>query len=172
MQNATAPTASPVVCHVIGTASMEALVNGLSDALPAVQLAFHPMGDLTVESQQLEEEDRKKRLEEIERQLKELQPNDVKTTGPLQLFLLDSQGVAAGDPSSQAALRALAKAALTDPSNTVAALVSEKPAKVDEEPGSQGLQASIESSVSSFLQDCNVQLLQDRQAIVDYLTSR
>lgn len=156
------------IMRVIGSAAMESFVQQLSSAVPSFEFQFVPAGTASLESQQMDEAEREAMMADLKAQL-ERSLNGERPTGALQLFLLSGGGMADGDAESQATLRALAHAALNDPSNTVAALLPEDVKTPDDMPSQ--LPAAVRSVVEEFLGTTKVPVFQDPTQLTQHLTS-
>ena len=154
--------------QVVGCISMEHVVAALSVQVPNLQFNFHAIEDTGMESQQMDEAQREEALKSLQAQLRQDLDGE-RPTGALQLFLLDGAGVAASDPQSQATLRALARAALQDPGNTVAALLPENVKSVNDIPSS--LPASVQAVVSEFLGAPKVAVFHDTSRLAEHLAT-
>lgn len=151
--------------RVIGSISQESLVQNLTDTFKNLNIQFEPIDTATLESQQLDEAARIEKLRNLKDEL-EQNLNGARPTGALQLFLISDGGVAAGDPDSQATLRALAKAALSDPSSTVAAMLPENGTGSLELPSQ--LPEAVRSVVREFLQVKGVPVIHTDSELTEY----
>lgn len=107
---------------IVGSAAMESVAATLE--LEADQITFNPLADPSLESQQLDQKKRDEMLIDVQDKLNQL-VTGAKKTGPVQVFLLDGKGLAAGNATSQATMHALAHSALNNPRQTVAAFLRE-----------------------------------------------
>lgn len=156
------------VMRVIGTAAMEGYVETLRSLVPSLEFRFEPVREISLESQQMDEAERQEALATLKEELEESLTGS-RPTGPLQLFLLDSGGLAAADTDSQATLRALAKAALNDPSNTVAALLPEEVKSSEDVP--THLPEAVRSVVQEFLGATKAPVFKNQEELASHLAT-
>lgn len=156
------------VMRVIGSAAMEGFVQTLRERVPSLDFQFEPLQVVSLESQQMDEAERQEALSSLKKQLEESLTGS-RPTGALQLFLLGSDGLAAADTDSQATLRALAKAALNDPSNTVAALLPEDVKSSDDLPSH--LPEAVRSVVHEFLGATKAPVFQSQDELATHLAT-
>ena len=107
---------------VVGNPSLESFVESL--ALDAEQVTFEGIAAPALESQQIDQKRRDEMLIDVQDKLTQL-VSGAKKTGPLQIFLLDGKGLAAGNAASQSTMHALAHSALASSRHTVAAFLPE-----------------------------------------------
>lgn len=157
---------APKIIRVVGPASMESVVETLAKAAPSLEFQFEPVEVVSLESQQMDEAARQEAVQALAEQLKQSLTGS-RPTGALQLFLLGGGGLASADADSQATLRALAKAALNDPSSTVAALLPENVQSAEDLPGH--LPEAVRSVVHEFLHATKAPVFDNQEALLEHL---
>lgn len=147
--------------RVIGAPALEAHVAALRDQLPEYDVEFvDPAATVSQETQQMEVA-AKKDEERLKQEIAQATVNE-KKTGPLEVYLLNSQQLASGDTSSQATLRALARATLMSKNNIVAALIPGQ-GREDED----GMAAAITNIVNHFLDIGKIKVVHSMEALRD-----
>lgn len=170
--NQAAPSGARMAVAVIGAPSMEGFVNKLMDSLPHVTVHHVKAEHLGLESQQIDEAERKAMIMGVQTQLTDFakaHPN----TGPVHVYLLDGKGLAAGDEGSQATLSALAAAAMNDPTNTVAAFLPEDESICPRTPGlPDGTPQAIRDVVHQFMDHNGKASVEGLDGLIKYLSDR
>lgn len=161
----TDPTDRKVV-RVHTSASMEGLVEELKSRL--THLSFETVGCVSFETQQMDEVAKQETIEDIRRELAESLKGE-RTTGALQLFLLDGASVAGSEAESQATLRALAKAAINDSSNIVAAFLPDDPALNDRLDG-MDISDATRRTVRHFLETAGIKTVDSMEDLIHHLS--
>lgn len=157
-----------ILCRVSAIPTMESLLSELRDSFENYTFEVNvPM--VALESQQ-QDEDRKTIIaDQVKKEIEE-SLNRKEETGPLQLFLLDGNGLAGGDTASQATLRALAKASLISPSNVIAAVLPGSEENVDD--FHKELPEAVRNVLQSFLEGTGVKSLESKEELFNYLRNR
>lgn len=163
--------------NVIATPSLESHVSRLMDAVPGFQFRPTFAQSIAQESQQQDHAETKKSVEELEATLKALLKPE-QHTGPVEVYLLDEAGLAAGDVASHQALQSAAQASLTNSSNVVAALTSDWSRSKDQatDPYANGCSALSVSAerhvIKEYLGKCGVLTFESFDALVEHLNQR
>lgn len=154
--------------RVVVSPALEAHVATLRDSLPGHQIeSIDPVGALalSLESQQMDAA-KKRDQEELKLEVNEATIHE-KKTGPLEVFLLDSKQLAAGDAASQATLRAMAHAALNNNANIVAALLpAHKTAAGDP------MSDAVHQVVTHYMDVGHVHVVTSVEALIDHLKNQ
>lgn len=161
----TDPTDRKVV-RVHTSASMEGLVEELKSRL--THLSFETVSTVSLETQQMDEVAKQEAVEDIRRELLESLKGE-RTTGALQLFLLDGASVSGSQSESEATLRALAKAAINDSSNIVAAFLPDE-AAVDERLEGLEISEATRRTVRHFLDTAGIKTVNSMEELVYHLS--
>ena len=161
----TDPTDRKVV-RVHTSASMEGLVEELKNRL--THLSFETVNTVSLETQQMDEVAKQEAIEDIRRELMESLKGE-RTTGALQLFLLDGASVSGSQSESEATLRALAKAAINDSSNIVAAFLPDE-AAVDERLEGLEISEATRRTVRHFLDTAGIKTVESMEELVYHLS--
>lgn len=115
------PAAVETTVRVLAFApSLENYLSTLPSRFPGVLIGQGP----SMESQQLDNSAQQAAVDQVLDTLDKYD-EDHPHTGSMHVYLLDGQGLSAGDPQGEGTLHALVSAALNDPRRTVAALVPE-----------------------------------------------
>lgn len=172
------PRPELVVFH--GSATVESLALGLG--LEAERVEFHPVtagaafDAAALESQQLDQKKRDEMLTDVQDKINQMFTG-AKKTGPVQVFLLDGKGLAAGNSTSQATMHALAHAVLTDPKKTLAAFLPETqgqdPADTEEPVEGAGAVTveGMQSVVADYLRVRQVPLALSTEQLHEFLNN-
>jgi len=159
---------------VWGAPSQIGWYNRLIDSVPdqASSIAFESIEpeELSLESQQQDAAQAAAAEEKLRTEILNALRNE-KKTGPVQVFLLDSAQVAAGDVTSQATLRALVKASLSDASNVVAALMPQDTNGDNLEQTSK-LPEATQNVVNAFLANLSVPSVESHEDLIALLATR
>ena len=161
----TDPTDRKVV-RVHTSASMEGLVEELKSQL--THLSLETVRTVSLETQQMDEAAKEEALKDIRRELMESLKGE-RTTGPLQIFLLDGAGVAGAQAESEATLRALAKAAINDPSNVIAAFIPNQDG-IDERLEGLEISDATRLTVRHFLDTAGIKTVNSMEELVYHLS--
>lgn len=148
-----------------GTPALESWLAPVREALPDTQLVLQAPEAPALESMQTDGVQSAAAVAAMHQELKDLIKNE-QHTGSAQVYLLDDIGLAAGDPSSQASLRAFAAQAISNPKGIVAALTSER-CTGTVTPSMEGHREAL----SQYVRAKGVRLLGSREELIGYLQS-
>lgn len=155
----------PTTVKVLAFApSLESYLSDLSTRFPGVAVGTGP----SLESQQLDNSAQQAAVDQVLDTLDKYD-EDHPHTGPVHVYLLDGQGLSAGDPQGEGTLHALVNAALNTPHRTVAALIPEDATvrRVEDLEPSTLLRQLAESVLSTE----GVTLLVGREALEAFLAN-
>lgn len=161
----TDPTDRKVV-RVHTSVSLEGMVEELKNRLS--HLSFETVQTVSFETQQMDEVAKQEGIQDIRRELLESLKGE-RTTGALQLFLLDGAGVAGSQSESEATLRALAKAAINDSSNIIAAFLPDE-AEIDSRLEGMEISEATRRTVRHFLDTAGIKTVNSMEELVYHLT--
>jgi hypothetical protein len=159
------------VIALIGGYGMESFAASLADAVPGSTIQAFPLmvDEVSTESQQMDVAQQKAMVDGIQTQLQEFAATHP-ATGPIHVYLLDGKGLAAGDEGSQATLSALAAAALSDPTHTVAAFLPEDQSLCAKKPGlPDGTPKAVEDVIHRFLDSQQAVSVEGLDGLAAYL---
>lgn len=146
--------------------SMAVTLEQLQRDLPEVAFAG---GCLTLESQQIDNDNKQAMIEDIKAQLDQYAGYEERTRH-LQVYLMGDQYVAGSNDDDEATLKALVEAALNDPTHTVVALLPEDSTTVK---AGDGLSTSDKTvsvqAVDQFLQEAGVTTVESYDKLVELI---